>query len=90
MKAYSFNVTVAAETLDIEDIESFVNASLEEHLPDDALCTTQSAGVKQYSEKGWKVARMRKFGIDVKQAGDAHKATLVVESEKADALFPGV
>ena len=90
MKAYSFNITIAAETLDLDDVESFINASLEEHLPEDVLCATQKSGVKQYSEQGWKVARMRKFGIDVKQAGDAHKATLVVESAKTDNLLAGV
>jgi len=95
MKAYSFNITVASQDLDIEDVESFVNASLEEHLPEEVLVLVKSDGVKQYSEQGWKVARQRKFGIDVKQAGDAHKATqakseLLVSHDTADAVLPGV
>ena len=95
MKAYSFNITVASDSLDTDEVTSFVSASLEEHLPEEALVSVKSDGVKQYSEQGWKVARQRKFGIDVKQAGDAHKATqakteLHVSSETADAILPGV
>ena len=67
-----------------------IKQALTDGLPADTLTLVKSDGVKEYSEQGWKVARNRKFGIGVKEAGDAHKATLVVESEKADALLPGV
>ena len=90
MKAYSFNVTIASEALDTEVIEDTIRQALTDGLPDDTLALCKSDGVKEYSEQGWRVARNRKFGIGVKEAGDAHKATLVVESEKADALLPGV
>ena len=95
MKAYSFNITVASDSLVTDEVTSFVSASLEEHLPEEALVLVKSDGVKQYSEQGWKVARQRKFGIDVKQAGDAHKATqakaeLLVSHDTADSILPGV
>jgi hypothetical protein len=42
----------------------------------------KAQGIKDYSEQGWKVARNRKFGVSVKQAGDGHKAkTTKVEAE---------
>jgi hypothetical protein len=90
MKAFSFNVTIASETLDTEVVEDTIRQSLVDGLPSDTLALVKADGVKEYSEQGWKVARNRKFGIGVKEAGDAHKATLVVETAKADAILPGV
>lgn len=95
MKAYTISVTIAAETVDTDDVAGLIGATLEEHLPTDNLVLVKTDGVKQYSEQGWKVARQRKFGIDVKQAGDAHKATqakseLLVSHDTADAILPGV
>jgi hypothetical protein len=77
MKAFSFNVTIAAsETLDTEVIEDTIRQALTDGLPEDTLALCKADGVKEYSEQGWKVARNRKFGIGVKEAGDAHKASL--------------
>jgi len=91
MNAYSITVTIAHPGgLDVAEMTDFINASVEEKLGEDGLVTTQPSGVKQYSEQGWKVARNRKFGIGVKEAGDAHKATLVIDKAKADAILPGV
>ena len=95
MKAFSFNVTIASEALDCEVIEDTIRQALVDGLPADTLALCKADGVKEYSEQGWKVARNRKFGIGVKEAGDAHKATsakatLVVESAKADGVLPGV
>ena len=75
MKAFSFNVTIAAEALDCEVVEDTIRQALVEALPAETLALCKSDGVKEYSEQGWKVARNRKFGIDAKSAGDAHKAT---------------
>ena len=75
MKAFSFNVTIAAEALDCEVVEDTIRQALVEALPAETLALCKSDGVKEYSEQGWKVARNRKFGIGVKEAGDAHKAT---------------
>lgn len=74
MKAYSFVVTIASDGLDTEVIEDTLRESLRDGLPDDVLALVKADGVKEYSEQGWKVARNRKFGISVKEAGDGHKA----------------
>jgi hypothetical protein len=74
MKAYSFNVTIAADGLDCEVIEDTLRQTLVDGLPSDTLALVKADGVKEYSEQGWKVARNRKFGIGVKEAGDGHKA----------------
>jgi hypothetical protein len=74
MKAFSFNVTIAADALDSEVIVDTIRESLTAGLPDDTLALVSADGVKEYSEQGWKVARNRKFGIGVKEAGDGHKA----------------
>ncbi len=74
MKAFSFNVTIAAEALDCEVIEDTIRQALTDSLPSDTLALCGADGVKEYSEQGWKVARNRKFGIGVKEAGDGHKA----------------
>jgi len=85
MKAFSFNVTIAAEALDCEVIEDTIRQALTDGLPDDTLALCKADGVKEYSEQGWKVARNRKFGISAVQAGDAHKASKVkVEAETVE------
>jgi hypothetical protein len=82
MKAFSFNVTIASEALDCEVIEDTIRQALTDGLPADTLALCKADGVKEYSEQGWKVARNRKFGIGVKEAGDAHKASKAkIESE---------
>jgi hypothetical protein len=68
MKAFSFNVTIAADGLDTDVIEDTLRQALTDGL------LVKADGVKEYSEQGWKVARNRKFGIGVKEAGDGHKA----------------
>ena len=86
MKAFSFNVTIAAETLDCEVIEDTIRQALTDGLPDDTLALCKADGVKEYSEQGWKVARNRKFGIGVEEAGDGHKASKAkVEAETVEA-----
>ena len=74
MKAFSFNLTIAALALDTEVVESVVRDALAEALPADTLALCKADGVKEYSEQGWKVARNRKFGIGVAEAGDGHNA----------------
>lgn len=74
MKAFSFNVTIAADGLDTDVIEDTLRQALVDGLPEDTLALVKADGVKEYSEQGWKVARNRKFGIGVKEAGDGHKA----------------
>lgn len=83
MKAFSFNVTIASDALDTEVIEDTIRQALIDGLPEDTLALVKADGVKEYSEQGWKVARNRKFGIGVKEAGDGHKASKAkVEAEE--------
>ena len=86
MKAYSFIVTIASEALDCEVIEDTIREALVDGLPEGTLALCKADGVKQYSEQGWKVARSRKFGIDVKAAGDGHKATASKVSAESEEL----
>jgi len=72
MKAFSFLATIAAESLDTEVVTESLRDCLAETLPDGTLAYVKLNGIKIYSEQGYKVARMRKFGISAKQAGDAH------------------
>jgi hypothetical protein len=75
MKAFSFNVTIASDVLDTDVVEDTLRQALVDGLPSETLALVKADGVKEYSEQGWKVARNRKFGIGVKEAGDGHKAT---------------
>ncbi len=74
MKAFSFNVTIAADVLDTEVLEDTLRQAAIDGLPDGTMILVKADGVKEYSEQGWKVARNRKFGVGVKEAGDGHKA----------------
>ena len=86
MKAFSFNVTIASDALDTEVIEDTIRQALTDGLPQETLALVKADGVKEYSEQGWKVARNRKFGIGVKEAGDGHKASKAkVEAETVEA-----
>ena len=85
MKAFSFNVTIAASALDTDVVEDTLRESLEAGLPEGTLAMVKADGVKEYSEQGWKVARNRKFGIGVKEAGDGHKAKSAKATAEATA-----
>lgn len=71
MKTYDFVVTVAHDNLDCEVLVDILRDAVHDGLPSGTLAMVKSSGVKQYSEQGWKVARNRKFGISVADAGDA-------------------
>jgi hypothetical protein len=82
MRTYDFAVAVASDALDTEVVEDTIRQALADGLPEDTLVVVKAQGIKDYSEQGWKVARNRKFGVSVKQAGDGHKAkTTKVEAE---------
>lgn len=82
MRTFDFSVTIASEALDTEVIEDSLREAMSDSLPDGTLVLVKAAGIKEYSEQGWKVARNRKFGISIKDAGDGHKAkSTKVEAE---------
>lgn len=74
MRVYNFEIGIASDVLDTEVIEDTVRSALRDGLPDETLVVVKAQGIKDYSEQGWKVARSRKFGVSVKEAGDGHKA----------------
>ena len=74
MRTYDFAVAIASDALDTEVVEDTIKQSLVDGLPEGTLVVVKAQGIKDYSEQGWKVARNRKFGIGVKEAGDGHKA----------------
>jgi hypothetical protein len=76
MRTYDFAVAVASDSLDTEVVEDTIKQALADGLPDGTLVVVKAQGIKDYSEQGWKVARNRKFGVSVKEAGDAHKAKM--------------
>jgi hypothetical protein len=84
MRVYNFEIAIASDVLDTEVIEDTVRVALRDGLPDETLVVVKAQGIKDYSEQGWKVARSRKFGVSVKEAGDGHKAKsskVTVEAE---------
>lgn len=74
MRTYDFAVAIASDALDTEVVEDTIKQSLVDGLPEGTLVVVKAQGIKDYSEQGWKVARNRKFGVSVKEAGDGHKA----------------
>jgi hypothetical protein len=74
MRTYDFAVAIASDALDTEVVEDTIKQSLVDGLPEGTLVVVKAQGIKDYSEQGWKVARNRKFGVGVKEAGDGHKA----------------
>jgi len=80
MKAYSFNVTIAAENLDTEVVVDSLRECLIDGLPEGTLAHIKADGIKNYSEQGFKVFRARVFGVTAKVAGDAHNAKPVKET----------
>jgi hypothetical protein len=79
MKKYSFTVDMVTDNLDIEsvknDLQSFLATNNSE-----VVSQVKTAGVKAFSEQGFKVWRARVTGVTAKQAGDAHNAKATASS----------
>ena len=91
MKKFSFTVDAVADNIDIEDVKLGLSLYMQDNHKD-AVSQVKAAGVKTFSEQGFKVWRARVTGITAKQAGDAHnpKSELIVEKGTTDSLLPGV
>jgi Na+-translocating ferredoxin:NAD+ oxidoreductase RnfC subunit len=71
MKKFSFTIDMVSDNLDIETTQAEIQQFLaEKH--DNIVSQVKSAGVKNFSEQGFKVWRARVTGVTAKQAGDAH------------------
>ena len=79
MKAFTFNVTIAAENLDTEVVVETLRDCTTDALPQGTLAYVKLDGIKNYSEQGYKVFRSRVFGISAKQAGDAHVSKVLLK-----------
>ena len=91
MKKFSFAIDMVADDLDIEDVITGLQLFCKDNHTE-AVSQVKTAGVKIFSEQGYKVWRARATGVTAKQAGDAHnpKAELVVEKSTSDNILPGV
>jgi hypothetical protein len=80
MKKFSFTVDMVADDLNIETTKNGIQQFLAER-HEDVVSQVKSAGVKSFSEQGFKVWRARVTGVTAKQAGDAHNPKVKVTAE---------
>ena len=71
MKKYSFTIDMVSDDLNIESVKTGIQQFLAER-HEDVVSQVKSAGVKSFSEQGFKVWRALVTGVTAKQAGDAH------------------
>jgi hypothetical protein len=79
MKKFTFTVDMVGSDLDCEKFTNGLRAYLEEQC-EDLVAQVKPAGIKTFSEQGFKVWRARVTGVTAKQAGDAHNAKPVKET----------
>jgi hypothetical protein len=79
MKKYSFTVDMVTDNLDIESVKSDLQSFLATN-NSEVVSQVKTAGVKAFSEQGFKVWRARVTGVTAKQAGDAHNAKATASS----------
>ena len=86
MKKFSFTIDMVADDLDIQSVRDGLALYCQDN-HSEIVSQVKSAGVKAFSEQGFKVWRARVTGITAKQAGDAHNpkvaATTATESTEA-------
>lgn len=71
MKKFSFTIDMVANDLDIDSVKQGLALYCQDNHTD-VVSQVKSAGVKAFSEQGFKVWRARVTGVTAKQAGDAH------------------
>jgi len=80
MRKFSFTIDMVADSLDIDTTKSEIQQFLDEK-HDDVVSQVKAAGVKSFSEQGFKVWRARVTGITAKQAGDAHNPKAAIAND---------
>ena len=78
MRKFSFTVDMVGDDLDIESAKTGIQKFLAER-HENLVSQVKSAGVKAFSEQGFKVWRARVTGVTAKQAGDAHNGKVKAE-----------
>jgi hypothetical protein len=71
MKKFTFTVDMVGADLDCEKFVAGLRGYLAER-NEDLVAQVKAAGIKSFSEQGFKVWRARVTGVTAKQAGDAH------------------
>ncbi len=80
MKKFSYAVDIVCDAIDSDDVVSILTKALSVGLESDVQANVKTAGVKSFSEQGWKVYRARVMGVTAKQAGDAHNSKVEKET----------
>jgi len=84
MKKFSFAVDVVCDEIDSADVVAVLTKALSDELPGDVHANVKAAGIKGFSEQGYKVWRARVTGVTAEQAGDAHDGK--VEKEQIETI----
>ena len=80
MKKFSFTIDMVSDNLDnAEIIEGLRQYLADNH--ENIVSQVKAAGVKSFSEQGFKVWRARVTGVTAKAAGDAHNSKVEREVE---------
>lgn len=77
MKKFTFTVDLVDNELNINKVVESIQKELDQNFAG-SFASVKAAGIKQFSEQGFKVWRARTQGVTVKQAGDAHVSKVPV------------
>ena len=77
MKKFTFTVDLVDSDLDTQKVVESLQKDLDQNFTG-SFASVKAAGIKQFSEQGFKVWRARTQGVTVKQAGDAHVSKVPV------------
>jgi len=80
MKKFSYVLDLVGEDVDSDDVVSMLMKALSVGLDSNIQAHIKPAGVKSFSEQGFKVYRARVMGVTAKQAGDAHNGKVEKET----------
>ena len=83
MKKFSFAVDVVGDEVDSSAVVEALRKTLTKELSEDTFANVKPAGVKAFSEQGYKVWRARVTGVTAEQAGDAHNSKIEKETVEA-------
>lgn len=72
MKKFSFAVDVVGDDVDSSAVVEALRKTLNKELSEEVFANVKPAGVKAFSEQGYKVWRARVTGQTVEIVGDAH------------------
>ena len=83
MKMFSFAVDIVGDEIDSADVVSTLTKALNDELPGDVHANVKAAGIKSFSEQGYKVWRARVTGVTAEAAGDSANPKKAKETVEA-------